>query len=163
MLLLSKMGKWHEKFFRNSLFTQKITLLTLIFATILGSLASYLNFQSRHINWQMWEQNKEEFFYKDTPLFTTMDAGYFLGIAGHLKSGKTLEDYQSLRVFPTKQIQGPSIESSKRSAPLLSKVIAFFAKDASPQELLIAGNKMLPYTAAITAIAILMLRAFPSS
>ncbi len=156
ILLLANIGKLHEKIFQNSLFTQKITLLTLIFAFILGTIASYLNFQSRQINWQMWEQNKEEFFYKDTPLFTTMDAGYFLGIAGHLKSGKTLEDYQSLRVFPTKQFREPSSESSKRSPPLLSKVIAFFSKDASAQELLIAGNRMLPYTAAITAIAILI-------
>ena len=36
----------------------------------------------------------------------------------------------------------------------MSRLIAYFAKDASPQALLIAGNKMIPYTAAITAIAI---------
>ena len=36
----------------------------------------------------------------------------------------------------------------------MSKLIAYFAKDASPQALLTVGNKMLPYTAAITAIAI---------
>ncbi len=154
MSLSSNIGMWHKKLFQTSLFTQKITLLTVIFAIILGIIASYLNFQARYTNWHLWEQNKAEFFYKDTPLFTTMDAGYFLGIAGHLKSGKTLEDYQSLRVFPTKQIQDPSIKSPGRSAPLLSKVIAFFAKDASPKELLIAGNKMLPYTAAVTAFAI---------
>ncbi len=154
MSLSSNIGMWHKKLFQTSLFTQKITLLTVIFAIILGIIASYLNFQARYTNWHLWEQNKAEFFYKDTPLFTTMDAGYFLGIAGHLKSGKTLEDYQSLRVFPTKQIQDPSIKSPGRSAPLLSKVIAFFAKDASPKELLIAGNKMLPYTAAVTALAI---------
>ena len=71
-------------------------------AIILGIIATYMNFHARQINWQLWEQNKEEFFYKDTPLFTTMDAGYFLGIAGYLKSGKTMDEYQSFRVISSK-------------------------------------------------------------
>ena len=113
-----------------------------------------MNFQARQINWQLWEQNKEEFFYEDTPLFTTMDAGYFLGIAGYLKSGKTMDEYQSLRVFPNNQINEKTKDSPNLSAPLLSKLIAYFAKDTTPQALLTVGNKMIPYTAAITAIAI---------
>ncbi len=156
MSLFYRLCERHENFFQHSLFNQKTTLLTIIFCIILGSIASYMNFHARHINWQIWEQNKEEFFYENTPLFTTMDAGYFLGIAGYLKSGKTLEEYQSLRVYPKNQNKQTSLKISKNEAPLLSKVIAFFAKDSSPQELLIAGNKMLPYTAAITAIAILI-------
>ena len=104
MSFISTIVKWHEKLFQNSLFTQKATSLTVTFAIILGIIATYMNFQARQINWQLWEQNKEEFFYKDTPLFTTMDAGYFLGIAGYLKSGKTMDEYQSLRVFPKNQI-----------------------------------------------------------
>lgn len=156
MSFISTIVKWHEKLFQNGLFTQKATSLTVTFAIILGIIATYMNFQARQINWHLWEQNKEEFFYKDTPLFTTMDAGYFLGIAGYLKSGKTMDEYQSLRVFPKNQINEKQQNSSKLSAPLLSKLIAYFAKDTTPQALLTVGNKMLPYTAAITAIAIFL-------
>ena len=63
---------------------------------ILGIIATYMNFHARQINWQLWEQNKEEFFYKDTTI-TTMDAVFFLGIAGYLKS-ETMDEYQS-RVY----------------------------------------------------------------
>ena len=154
MSFISAIVKWHEKLFQNGIFTQKATSLTVTFAIILGIIATYMNFHARQINWQLWEQNKEEFFYEDTPLFTTMDAGYFLGIAGYLKSGKTMDEYQSLRVFPKNQINEKQKDSPKLSAPLLSKLIAYFAKDTTPQALLTAGNKMLPYTAAITAIAI---------
>ena len=92
MAVLAIMTAWHEKMFQNSQFTQKITSLTILLALILGIAASFMNFQARHINWQIWEQNKSEFFFEETPLFTTMDAGFFLGIAGHLKSGQTVDD-----------------------------------------------------------------------
>ncbi|MDC0395243.1 hypothetical protein OAM77_05310, partial [Alphaproteobacteria bacterium] len=84
MSFLAKMVAWHEKIFENRWFTQRVTLVTIALALLLGAVASYMNFQARHINWQMWTQNKAEFFVEDTPLFTTMDAGYFLGIAGYL-------------------------------------------------------------------------------
>ena len=104
MSFISAIVKWHEKLFQNGLFTQKATSLTVDVGYYSWHYSHpYMNFQARQINWQLWEQNKEEFFYKDTPLFTTMDAGYFLGIAGYLKSGKTMDEYQSLRVFPKNQ------------------------------------------------------------
>ncbi|MDC0461553.1 hypothetical protein OAM34_00925 [Alphaproteobacteria bacterium] len=154
MSFLAKMVAWHKKIFENRWFTQRVTLVTIALALLLGAVASYMNFQARHINWQMWTQNKAEFFVEDTPLFTTMDAGYFLGIAGYLKSGKTVEDYQALRVYPENLNENQPLNTQSRSAPLLSKTIAYFAEDASPQSLLTAGNKILPYTAVITVIAI---------
>ena len=117
MSFISTIVEWHENLFKNRLFTQKVALLTVTLAIILGIVAAYMNFQARQINWQLWEQNKEEFFYKDTPLFTTMDAGYFLGIAGYLKSGKTMDEYQSLRVFPKNQINEKQKDSPKLSVP----------------------------------------------
>ena len=143
---------WHEKMFKNRWFTQKVTKITIVLSLILGACACYLNFHARQVNWEIWNQNKAEFFVGDTPLFTTMDAGYFLGIAGHIKSGKTLEDYQSLRAFPNHQNEKSM--NANESPPLLSKTIAYFASDSSPQALLTAGNKMLPYTAVITVFAI---------
>ena len=108
MSVLAIMTEWHEKMFQNSQFNQKITSLTILLAVILGIVAGFMNFQARHINWQIWEQNKSEFFFEETPLFTTMDAGIFLGIAAHLKSGQTVEDYYSLRSFPKNQYQQKS-------------------------------------------------------
>ena len=154
MSFISTIVKWHEKLFQNGIFHPKTTLLAVVLAIILGVIAIQMNFQARQTNWQLWEQNKGEFFYEDTPLFTTMDAGYFLGIAGYIKSGRTVDDYSSLRSFPHNQATEQQTDLPKRIAPLLSRLIAYFAKDSSPQALLTAGNKMIPYTAAITAIAI---------
>ena len=154
MSFIASVIAWHERKFENPWFTQKISKLTITFALILGAIACFMNFQARHINWEIWNQNKAEFFVGEIPLFTTMDAGYFLGIAGYLKSGKTVDEYQSLRVFPKNQINKKSVKPAGRTAPLLSKTIAFFASDASPKALLTVGNKMLPYTAVITVIAI---------
>ena len=100
MSFISQIVKRHEKLFQNSLFTQKVTGLTILFAIILGSISIYMNFQVRHINWEIWEKNKSEFFFEDTPLFTTMDAGLWLGVAGYLKKGKTMGDFQSIRSYP---------------------------------------------------------------
>ena len=64
MSFISAIVKWHEKLFQNGLFTQKATSLTVTFAIILGIIATYMNFHARQINWQLWEQNKEEFFFE---------------------------------------------------------------------------------------------------
>lgn len=154
MSFITSVSAWHERKFENPWFTHKITTAVILISLIFGAIACYMNFQARYINWEIWKQNKVEFFVDDTPLFTTMDAGYFLGIAGYLKSGKTYDDYQFLRVFPKNQAKEENSATSNQTAPLLSKAIAYFASDASPKALLTAGNKMLPYTATITVIAI---------
>ncbi len=156
MAVLAIMTAWHEKMFQNSQFTQKITSLTILLAVLLGIVASFMNFQARHINWQIWEQNKSEFFFEETPLFTTMDAGYFLGMAGYLKSGRTVNEYHSLRSFPRNQYHPNSTDKTQSSPPLLASTIAYFSEDSSPQSLLTTGNKIIPYTAIITAIAIII-------
>ena len=56
MSVLAIMAAWHEKMFQNSQFTQKITSLTILLAVILGIAASFMNFQARHINWQIWSK-----------------------------------------------------------------------------------------------------------
>jgi len=154
MSFITSVIAWHIRTFENPWFTYKLTRTIIVISLIFGAIACYMNFQARYINWEMWKQNKVEYFVDDTPLFTTMDAGYFLGIAGYLKSGKTFEDYQILRVFPKNQTNDGNSVSTDQTAPLLSKTIAYFASDASPKALLTAGNKMLPYTASITVIAI---------
>ena len=98
MSFITSVSAWHERKFENPWFTHKITTAVILISLIFGTIACYMNFQARYINWEIWKQNKVEFFAGDTPLFTTMDAGYFLGIAGYLKSGKTFEEYQFLHV-----------------------------------------------------------------
>ena len=60
------------------------------------------------------------------PLFTTMDAGYFLGIAGYLKSGKTMDEYQSLRVFPKNQIKEQQTDSAQTNCSIIVKTDCLF-------------------------------------
>ena len=153
MLFIQKITSWHEKLFQNPWFAQKVTNLTILISLLFSVFACFMNFEARQINWEIWNQNKSEFFVEDTPLFTTMDAGYFLGIAGYLKSGKTMQDYQALRSFPLNKKLN-QIQNNSEAAPLLSKIIAFLAEENSPEALLKAGNKMIPYTAVLTVISI---------
>ena len=154
VLFIKSIISWHKRIFQNPWFTQKTTIMTIVISLILCVSASYMNFQARHINWETWNQDKEQFFVGDIPLFTTMDAGFFLGIAGYLKSGKTFEEFQNLRVFPLNQENTENSKLSEQSVPLLSEIIAYLASDTSPESLLVAANKMIPYTAVITVIAI---------
>ena len=49
-------------------------------------IAAGMNWYVRHWQYQVWEQNPEIFYLDDgTPLFTTTDAPYFLGLAKAIK------------------------------------------------------------------------------
>ena len=125
-------------------------LISILFLSSCLILACIINFQSRYIEKQVWENNKEIFFINETPITRSGDPGFFLGIAKSLKQGLDYTDFTSKRQYPNgkDRIYG---------APLLSKLISYLSKDSSIKSLTDAGNLIVFISALLTPIAIFFL------
>ena len=87
---------WHAKLvdkpWLQPLKPTKFVIALIILSTFI---AAGMNWYVRHWQYQVWEQNPEIFYLDDgTPLFTTTDAPYFLGVAKAIKEGETLSDFR---------------------------------------------------------------------
>ena len=128
-----------------------------VLVILLSVAAISANFNVRSQQYSYWKTNPEIFFVKDTPLFSTMDAGYFLGIAQSLSRQQTPNDFEARRSFPDGKKSAQNVSNpTPGEAPLLSSLIHRLAYNDSPQTLLEIGNRMIPITAAITALTIIL-------
>ena len=149
---------WHAKLV-DKLWLQPLKPTKFVIALILLStvIAAGMNWYVRHWQYQVWEQNPEIFYLDDgTPLFTTTDAPYFLGLAKAIKDEGNFQAFNEKRLYPrTKQTHEQSPPSnSLRDAPLLSVLLSLFSQDSSQKSLLETGNNLIPLTAALTAVMI---------
>ncbi len=129
----------------------------LLLIIMLSLAAAFANFHVRSQQFTHWKSHPEKFYVGNTPLFSTMDAGYFLGIAQSLSRQDTPNDFSARRNFPDgKTYAQNDADITPGKAPLLSTVIYWLADNDSPQALLETGNMVIPVTAAITALAIIL-------
>ena len=57
-----------------------------------------MNGYLRHSQYQKWQENSQIFYLDDgTPLFTTTDAPYFLGLAQAIKRDGDFNEFNALR------------------------------------------------------------------
>ena len=120
---------------------------------LLSMAAAFANFHVRSQQFSYWQSQPDIFFVEDTPLFSTMDAGYFLGIAQSLSRQDTLNEFEARRSFPDrKKYAQNDTDITPAKAPLLSQLIYWLADNDSPQALLETGNAIIP----ITALAIIL-------
>ena len=124
---------------------------------LLSMAATFSNFHVRSQQFSYWQSQPDIFFVEDTPLFSTMDAGYFLGIAQSLSRQDTPHDFEARRSFPDGRNSAQNVaDVTPAKAPLLSSLIYWLVDNDSPQALLETGNAVIPITAAITALAIIL-------
>ena len=149
---------WHAKLvdkpWLQPLKPTKFMIALVVLSTLI---AAGMNWYVRHWQYQVWEQNPEIFYLDDgTPLFTTTDAPYFLGLAKAIKDEGTFQAFKQLRLYPESELRNNEIQvsSSLRDAPLLPIILASQSVDESQKSLLEAGNKLIPITAALTALMI---------
>ena len=129
----------------------------LLLIILLSLAAAFANFHVGNQQFIHWESHPEKFFAGDTPLFSTMDAGYFLGIAQSLSRHGTPNDFSARRSFPDgKKYAQHDADTTPAKAPLLSTLIYWLADNDTPHSLLETGNMVIPVTAAITALAIIL-------
>ena len=150
---------WHAKLvdkpWLQPLKPTKFLIALILLSTVI---AAGMNWYVRYWQYQVWEQNPEIFSLDDgTPLFTTTDAPYFLGLAKAIKDEGNFQAFNEKRVYPLtreKYEQSPP-PNSLRDAPLLSVLLSLLSQDSSQKSLLETGNNLIPLTAALTAVMII--------
>ena len=132
----------------------KFVIALILLSTVI---AAGMNWYVRHWQYQMWEQNPEIFYLDDgTPLFTTTDAPFYLGLAKAIKDDGDFQAFNRKRLYPQTQRSHEETPPPKslRQAPLLSVLLSIFSSDSSQKSLLETGNKLIPVTAILTALMI---------
>ena len=149
---------WHAKLvdkpWLQPLKPTKFVIVLILLSTVI---AAGMNWYVRHWQFQVWEQNPQIFYLDDgTPLFTTTDAPYFLGLAKAVKDEGNSQAFKQLRLYPEAEQRKDEVQasSSLRDVPLLPIILASQSADVSQKSLLEAGNKLIPITAALTAMMI---------
>ena len=155
---IERLQHWHGGYTnRGWLQPLKLTRLTLIFMVLSVLVAAGMNSYLRSWQYNVWEQNSQIFYLDDgTPLFTTTDASYFLGLAQAIKRDGDFQQFNELRAYSgaEKRAQTEQPASYLRDAPLLSVVLSIMASDSSPKALLEAGHRLIPFTAFLTALMV---------
>ena len=148
---MDRLQLWHAQLTDKSwLQPLKPTRWIVIFIVLAGLIAAGMNGYVRHWQYDVWEQNNQLFYLDDsTPLFTTTDAPYFLGVAQAIKRDGNHQNFNEMRQYPrirdSYKENPPS--SNLRDAPLLSVILSMIASDSSPKSLLEAGHRLIPVTA----------------
>ncbi len=156
---IERLENWHAGLVDKSWFMPlKPTRLILFLILVAGLVAACMNFYLRHSQYQKWEENSQIFYLDDnTPLFTTTDAPYFLGLAQAIKRDGDFNQFNQLRHYPhiTNNYKENPPNSNLRKAPLLSVVLSLMASDSSTKSLLEAGHRLIPISALLTSFMII--------
>ncbi|MFL2815112.1 MAG: hypothetical protein ACJ0BU_10185 [Candidatus Puniceispirillales bacterium] len=128
----------------------------LIFILFVGMLA----FKARNDQWNVWKANPDLTFYNGSPLLSTADGPYFVGIAQSLSENKSVSSFNERRYFPNfnKEL-GVQKKLNDFEEPgffdisLLPRIISYFSKFYN-NDLLLTSNLLIPISAFITAVLI---------
>ena len=157
---IDKVQYWHARLTDYSwLHPVKPTKLLILFILLSGLMAAGMNGYVRYWQYDVWKQNSQIFYLDDgTPLFTTTDASYFLGAAQAIKRDKNVQTFNEKRQYPRikEAFEQDPPKPSLRDAPLLSVVLSLMAENSSVKALLRAGNDLIPITAILTALMIIL-------
>lgn len=155
---IDRLELWHARLTDESwLQPLKPTRWIIILIVLTSIIAAGMNGYVRYWQYEVWEQNKQLFYLDDgTPLFTTTDAPYFVGVAQAIKRDGNFQIFNEMRQYP--RIRDSYKEnlpnSNLRDAPLLSVVLSLMASDSSPKALLEVGHRLIPITAVLTALMV---------
>jgi len=137
-------------------------LLGLITILVLSLIVSLLAFKSRNDQWNVWSQNKEIAFFNKSPLLSTADGPYFLDLSKSVKMGKSISSHMEKRFFPEydkefrdKNNKAELSEPSFFEISLLPISINFLS-ELFNSDLLTTANLIIPYTAFLTALSIIL-------
>lgn len=159
LAIIERLENWHAGLVDKSwLAPMKPVRLTMLLMLVAALIAASMNGYIRQFQYQQWQENTQIFYLDDgTPLFTTADAPYFLGLAQAIKREGDFNQFNQLRHYPHNRNSGE--ESSQnyklRDAPLLSVILSMMASDSSAKFLLEAGHRLIPATAILTAFMII--------
>ena len=136
----------------------KLSRFGLLVFAVLSALAVALNVNVRVSQYESWHATPGYASSDSAYLFSTTDAPYFLRLAGALKRGETIAEFESLLGYPDSKRLGEEFPAKfiDYKAPLLSQVIAYLSPTDHPSDLLRVGNQIVLICAAITSLLIII-------
>lgn len=153
------LAAWHQKQTGYAVLERvKISRLSIFLMIVTIMLAAIINYQIRQSQYQVWQDNKPIFFLEDTPLFSTTDASYFLGLARQYQQTGNVRDFDAKRLTPYYKELAADQEplDSAFDFPLLSVLIANLSPDSSSQSLLKTGNALIPIFGFVMVLGIVL-------
>ena len=129
----------------------------LISVLLLTLIIGLLSFKTRNDQWNTWKLNKNITFYENSPLLSTADGPYFIGLAKKISEGETIQSFNEKRFFPENlqatEINNIQKEPSKFEISLLPISVSYFSKFFN-NDLLLTSNILIPIAAFFTAVSI---------
>jgi len=157
---VDELQHWHSRLMdKDWLLPAKLTRVMVLLIVLSGLIAAGMNGYVRYWQYDVWKKNSQIFYLDDgTPLFTTTDAPYFLGAAQAIKRDKNVQTFNEKRQYSRikKAFEQDPPKPSLRDAPLLSVALSVMAEDSSVKALLSAGNNLIPITAILTALMVIL-------
>lgn len=157
---IDKVEGWHQRLTgKEWLEPLKPTRLVVAIILLSALIATGMNGYVRHWQYQVWQENSQIFYLDDgMPLFTTTDASYFLGLGQAIKQDGNFQIFNKKRSYPVgeKQFEQEPPSSKIRQAPLLSVILSMMANEASTKSMLEAGHRLIPITAILTSLMIIL-------
>ena len=156
---LDALANWHaQKTDYAALARQPMTRAFALLAVIMALVAGIVNYQIRDNQYQVWQDNPDLYFLDQTPLFSTTDASYFLGMARQYQQTGDVNDYDAKRLYPyyEQSLSDAEPRNSITDFPLLSVIISAFSPDSSTQSLLKTGNGLIPLLGFVMALGVLL-------
>ena len=127
-----------------------------IFSVVMIMLAIAASAHMRHWQFSQWKTDPATHYLEETPLFSTTDASYFLNSAKAIMEQGSSHSFQTKRLYPSTINEEEPDNHSVLDEPLLSVILAKIAPNSSNQALLTTANNLLPWTAGLTALAIIL-------
>ena len=137
----------------------KIRPSTIFVFSLAVFIASALNWYVRDRQYQIWKRSEYILFRRKLKDFHHSGCTVFLGLAKALKNGESQYEYEKLRLHPGNPPWIDRYKSAPPSPPLLATIISEISENGSEASLLTSANSLIPITAALTALMVLLLLA----
>ena len=92
--------------------------ISLILYSLVAFIAFFISVEGRYIQYDQWKDNKEQFFYENTPMMTTLDAYKYTRHAKEINAGEYIPAGNDVNIFYPEGV--PFYDP----APLLSVILA---------------------------------------
>ena len=161
----SAISEKHSKLVGKAWFHSSHEWRYLIGSIVLILIAAIINYEVRDRQWEVWQAQPEYHFIDDVPMVSTSDAAYFLSHARDYQHGLPVGTFDASRSYPDNTDAYKTrvgIEGQKRDGqpvgatdiPLLSVLLAHSADLLTDGNLILAGNRLIPFTILLTGLAI---------
>ena len=156
---MDALAQWHQKIaFFHIIAPLPMTRLFVLLAVAASLFAALANYQIRANQYERWVDNKDVTFLDGTPLFSTTDASFFVGLAQQYRLTGDKRDHTAKRLYPyhKNNIEQTKPQTSARDFPLLSVLIAILSPDASTRSLMLTAHALIPLLAFVMALGVVI-------